>query len=188
MASSLSLDATVAVCSKSSRLPRCPTGAAPGVYSGVLDCFVKTFKADGPLAFYNGALADQRFTGDAPCLRLASVWNVPAGLQTNASGPCCARLHAHARTPPPRPLNTAAELPTPNCLQASAPTLPASAGALGGAPCVPGQGAAMWAWAGGHYVGLGGAACGPGQGDAKLPCPLRCVCAFQSNTQCLCCC
>ncbi|KAL4436080.1 hypothetical protein ABPG77_005528 [Micractinium sp. CCAP 211/92] len=29
-------------------------GAAPGVYSGVLDCFVKTFKADGPLAFYNG--------------------------------------------------------------------------------------------------------------------------------------
>ena len=32
-------------------------GAAPGVYSGVLDCFVKTFKADGPLAFYNGAPA-----------------------------------------------------------------------------------------------------------------------------------
>lgn len=30
------------------------TGAAPGIYSGVLDCFVKTFKADGPLAFYNG--------------------------------------------------------------------------------------------------------------------------------------
>jgi len=29
-------------------------GAAPGIYSGVLDCFVKTFKADGPLAFYNG--------------------------------------------------------------------------------------------------------------------------------------
>jgi solute carrier family 25 uncoupling protein 8/9 len=31
-----------------------PTGAAPGIYSGVLDCFVKTFKSDGPLAFYNG--------------------------------------------------------------------------------------------------------------------------------------
>jgi hypothetical protein len=24
------------------------------MYSGVLDAFVKTFKADGPLAFYNG--------------------------------------------------------------------------------------------------------------------------------------
>lgn len=29
-------------------------GAAPGMYSGVLDTFVKTFKTDGPLAFYNG--------------------------------------------------------------------------------------------------------------------------------------
>lgn len=29
-------------------------GAAPGTYSGVLDTFVKTFKTDGPLAFYNG--------------------------------------------------------------------------------------------------------------------------------------
>ncbi len=35
-------------------LRRPPAGAAPGVSSGVLDCFVKTFKADGPLAFYNG--------------------------------------------------------------------------------------------------------------------------------------
>ena len=33
---------------------RFPAGAAPGVYSGVLDCFAKTFKADGPLAFYSG--------------------------------------------------------------------------------------------------------------------------------------
>ncbi|GAB4814656.1 hypothetical protein N2152v2_001702 [Parachlorella kessleri] len=29
-------------------------GAAPGVYSGVLDAFAKTLKRDGPLAFYNG--------------------------------------------------------------------------------------------------------------------------------------
>jgi solute carrier family 25 uncoupling protein 8/9 len=29
-------------------------GASPGTYTGVLDAFVKTFKADGPLAFYNG--------------------------------------------------------------------------------------------------------------------------------------
>lgn len=34
--------------------PTLLAGAAPGVYSGVGDAFVKTFKRDGPLAFYNG--------------------------------------------------------------------------------------------------------------------------------------
>ena len=29
-------------------------GAPPGVYAGVVDCFVKTFKSDGLLAFYKG--------------------------------------------------------------------------------------------------------------------------------------
>ena len=30
------------------------SGAPKGTYTGMLDAFVKTFKADGPLAFYNG--------------------------------------------------------------------------------------------------------------------------------------
>lgn len=32
--------------------------AKPGVYSGVLDCVVKTMRNDGPLAFYNGFSAN----------------------------------------------------------------------------------------------------------------------------------
>ena len=43
--------------------PDRPAGAAPGVYSGVADAFVKTLRNDGPLAFYNGALAST----DATC-------------------------------------------------------------------------------------------------------------------------
>lgn len=97
--------------------PAAPTGAAPGVYSGVLDCFVKTFKADGPLAFYNGALAEQWFkwliiTGDALCVRLGCAWSEPADLR--CTGPCWARWHAHAR-------RTAAK-PAEHCCGASFPT------------------------------------------------------------------
>jgi hypothetical protein len=36
------------------RAPHQPTGDRAGKYSGVLDCFVKTARNDGPLAFYNG--------------------------------------------------------------------------------------------------------------------------------------
>ena len=32
----------------------CPAGDSQGLYKGVVDCFVKTFKNDGPMAFYKG--------------------------------------------------------------------------------------------------------------------------------------
>jgi len=32
--------------------------AKPGFYNGVFDCVVKTFKQEGPLAFYKGIIAN----------------------------------------------------------------------------------------------------------------------------------
>lgn len=53
---------------------RSPAGAAPGVYSGVVDCFVKTFKADGPLAFYNGFSSNFARLGEGLRSPAARAW------------------------------------------------------------------------------------------------------------------